>query len=899
MRVQLLGPIRVIDGDHLVHLSPQQRALLAVLILAPDQPVDHVYVRRRLWPEGGDKAATLRQCVTELRRRLPDNLPTGNEPGFIRIMIIRHDVDYFRFRDRVAKAGSQRGAARADTLRAALAEWRGEPLGDVKNACLREEKARLTKEWVKAVEGLLRVLEKADRPAFLHELRVARRRWPEDPSLFAIDLRRQFADQNPDARQFYLGWVREHGRPSRAIQRLYERLTHGSVPGPAGQPALRQLPAHRPSLVGRTEHLDELSEALLTDHPGASRAVVVTGMPGVGKTQLVQYWAERMANSFPDGTLYADLNGFGSREAPEQPGQILVRLLNDLGVEPPVPTLDGMITAYRTALSIRRALVVLDNARDVHQVRPLLPGNGPCAAVVTSRDRLEQLQVHEHVREIRLGPLSQADAITLLIADLGTARTRDAGAHLDEIAMLCGRLPLALSVVAARARTRQWEDLADVAASLRDERTRLDALGRRTDDLDVRAALSTSYCALSTPARELLARLALHPGPTIGWKAIVALCADLLRAIRATDELVAASLLEDPALDRYALHDLVRLYASESAERLPSADRAETTDRILRYLLHNAHACDRVLAPDRPLPIDEPEDAEVGTEATVEEAMHWLDAEYPTVTAAIRRAHDLGHDGYTWQLALVLVTYQWRTGRYTDAERYLGYAVQAADRSAGAAVRALVRRALGGSLRGLGDRVRAKIEIMQAVALADEGGDELGSALGRQRLALLHREMGEPQAATEQYTLALADFRRLGIIDGEAHALAGLADARLDVGDLRAALEFGEAALTLFETTSDRNGQASTIADLGRVHVARNDSIQAIAHFKDAAARYRSLRYNSREARTLIALADAQIAAHEIDDAREALRQARELYYGLDDSVGVAAADARLRALDV
>jgi tetratricopeptide (TPR) repeat protein len=518
--------------------------------------------------------------------------------------------------------------------------------------------------------------------------------------------------------------------------------------------------------------------------------------------------------------------------------------------------------------------------------------------VVTSRDRLEQLQVQEHVREIRLAPLSHADAVAMLTADLGTVRTRGAANHLDEIATVCGRLPLALSVVAARGRNRRWEALADIVASLRDERTRLDELGYRTSDLDVRAALNTSHDALSKAASDLLARLALHPGPTICWKAIVALCVDLRCAIPAVDELVAASLLDDSVVDRFALHDLVRLYASESAEHLPPADRAETMDRIFRYLLHNTHACDRVLEPDRRLPIGEPDSAEVSAGATVGCAMNWLDTEYATVTAAIRRAHDTGHDHYTWPLALVLVTYQWRTGRYADAERYLGYAAQAADRSAGAAVRALVRQALGGSLRGLGDRGRAKAEMVQAIALAEEGGDELGAARGRQRLALLHREMDEPQAAREQYTLALADFRRLGIVDGQAHALAGLADVHHDVGELDAALDFGEAAVKLFEKASDRNGHASTIADLGNVHAARNDSIRAIAHFKDAVERYRGLRYTSREARTLIALADEQITVHAADEAREALRRARDLYDSLGDSVGTDAADARLRALD-
>src|SRR5262245_16430696 len=149
MHIRLLGPIRVVDGGCDVRLPPQQRALLAVLILAPDQPVDHEYVRRRLWPAGGDNAATLRPCVTAVRRRLPDNLPKGNERGSIKISFARQDIDYFRFQDGVAKAHGQKGAERADTLRAALAEWHGEPLGDVQDACLREDRARLTKERVK------------------------------------------------------------------------------------------------------------------------------------------------------------------------------------------------------------------------------------------------------------------------------------------------------------------------------------------------------------------------------------------------------------------------------------------------------------------------------------------------------------------------------------------------------------------------------------------------------------------------------------------------------------------------------------------------------------------------------------------------------------------------------
>lgn len=896
MRIELLGPVRVIDGDHVIRLSPQQRALLAVLILSPSQPVDHEYVRRWLWPEGGDRAMALRQCVTALRGKLPENLPKGNEPGTITFQIDRQDVDYYRFRDGVARARKQKGAERIGALRAALVEWRGEPLGDLKNSSIRPLGEGLSSERIKAVADLLHALREVDRQAFRHELALVRRRWPGDPLLFEIDLRQRFAEGDPDLREFFRNWVRTHGSNQR-IERLYEKFARGPVPRVAARLVPRQLPRHRPNIVGRAEQLDELTEVLLTDDPDAVRAVVVTGMPGVGKTELVLSWAHRAASSFPDGTFYADLDGFGSRKVPE-PSQLLPRLLKELGVEPSVPTLDGMMAAYRTALSDRRALVVLDNARDVHQVRPLLPGNGPCAVVVTSRDRLEQLQTREHIREIRVGPLLHTDAVALLSAELGTARTRDFGGHLDEIATLCGRLPLALSVVAARALARPWEDLADIARSLRDERTRLDALGHRTDDLNVRAALSTSYRTLSTVAAGLLARLALHPGPTIGWQAIVALCGDVQPALRATNELVAANLLDNPISDRHALHDLVRLYAFDMAQELRPAERRDATDRIFRYLLHNTHACDRVLEPDRQLPIDEPNGFKGVDPETVDRPVRWLETEYATVTAAVRQAYESGDDRNTWQLALVLVTYQWRAGRYADAERYLGYAVQAADRTAGPAVQALVRRLLGGSLRALGDRARAKTEIVKAIELAEQGSDEFGVAHGRQRLALLHREMGEPWAAADQYTVALEEFQLLGIVDGEAHALAGLSDVWRDIGDLKASLDFGEAALTLFETTSDRNGLASTIADLGHVHLARNDVVRAIAHFKDAVARYRDLHYVSREARTRIALADAQIAVHAINEAREELLLARELYERLGDSVGIDATEARVRSLD-
>jgi tetratricopeptide (TPR) repeat protein len=898
---QLLGNIHVIDDDDQeIPLSPQQRALLAVLILAPGQRAHHKHIMDHLWPSGSDSEAALRQCVTGLRKKLGDRVPKGGDRGFVEIRVARNEVDYFRFADGLARAPQEPIEERVEALRSALAEWSDEtaPLVGAGKHDLFSLRDRLTKERVDATGRYLRILRKVDAPGFSDQLRRARRQWPTNQDLFEIELEWYFLRRRRDARQFYDDWVREHGRPSPAVEQRYAELSHGLVHGPAELLTPRQLPAHRASLLGREAQLAELSEVLIGDDRTALRAVLVTGMPGVGKTQLVQYWADSVSASFPDGTLYADLNGFGSREAPEEPSQVLARLLNDLGVEPPTPTFDGMVTTYRTALSGRRTLVVLDNARDERQVRPLLPGNGLCAVVVTSRDRLEQLQIKDRVRQICLNPLDHADAVALLSADLGAARIGEDQECLDEIATLCSGLPLALTVVAARLRSRRRESPADVAASLRDERTRLDALGHRIGDLDIRSAMNISYRALPATARMLLAQLALHPGPTIGWPAMVALCGGSGPAVQGDEDLGAANLLNQPLPDRRALHDLVRLFAAERAQDLPSTNRAQTIDRIFGYLLHNAHSCDRVLAPDRRLPFGRPTGLDVVHPATVRDAMDWLTSEYATVTAAVRRARDQGLDRYTWALALVLVTFQWRTHRYPDSERYLGYAMQAADRSASPTVRALVRRALGGSLRGLGERARAETVTIEAVALAEQDGDERGVADGRQRLALLHREMDEPQAAAHQYNLALADFRRLGDAAGEAHALAGLADVRLDVGDVGTALEFGEAALTLFRETKDENGQANTIVGLGRAHAARNDNVRAAAHFKDAASRYRDMQYRNREARTLVELARAQLAGLAVSDACASLRRANEIYLDLGDSAGADITDARLRMLD-
>jgi tetratricopeptide (TPR) repeat protein len=882
----VLGPFGVFrDGKPVRIDSMQVRALIAVLLLAPGQRASHDYIAKRLWSQSGWAPENIRSCFTKLRRKLPEITPPRNPRNFCEIEVPRGDVDYFRFRDGVEEAGRQRGAERVETLRAALSEWLGDPLGDLFEVDLSAEKVALNTQWRNASITYLRaMLEIGDSAGFVAGMRTALGRWPDDEKLFEIKLRALAeSGRKADIEQVFDERGKEYGPPSKHLMEVYGRLTGESLrPGlPAAESIPRavpqQLPVHRPSLIGRDAQLEELSDVLLRESTSMARLVVLSGMAGVGKTQLALYWAASVKDAFSGGVLYTDLNGFASTE-PERPEQILARMLDDLGVCPATATMDGMITAYRSTLASRAVLVVLDNARDANQVRPLLPGAGSCAAVITSRDRMDSLVVREGAHAIAVDLLSPVDAATLLTADLGEASVRAGGHYIDELVELCGRLPLALSVVAAKARTRPPDALRDLVRTLRVEKTRLDSLEHRTDDLNVRLALAASQGTLSPAAAELFRLLAIHPGPTISWPALVALGDNKRQSVLcAVNELLAANLLEEPSFDRFAYHDLIRVYAGELADTMTREDRERAVDRAFGFLLHNTWACDKVLVPGRLVPIGEPDGVDVIAPSTPAEAMAWLDAEYATVTAAIQRAHELGSHRYTWLLTMALTTFQWRRNRFADAERYLVYAAAAAEQVAGPADQAMIYRMLAGSRRGMKNFPLAKASLLRAIALSEEADDALGVAHGRHGLAVLHRECAEPQAATEHYEHALAAFRELGDILGEAGVLNGLGCVRHDLGEHEEALRYCAEALCIFETTADVNSQANALADLGRIHAARGDHSLAVADFRLAVAKYRDLTYTRNEAMILIALSDALIATNCVDKARKALRRAVDL----------------------
>ncbi|GAB3487576.1 AfsR/SARP family transcriptional regulator [Amycolatopsis cihanbeyliensis] len=889
MEIHLLGPLVVRVGGREVDITSQRaKGLLAILIVAPNHKMHHSEIVTRLWP--GERVDGAR--VRDARRDLDDRLPQVKPRNDNRQCIITLDgwaVDYLRFTSGVTDAKRLAGRERVEKLQTVLAEWRAEPLvdADFEKFDLSRERAILDDRRRSATVDLLEAMfECGELRGFRMAAYDALRRWPHDVQLLTLtsDVLAE-TESGAWVSSFLAGHIREHGDPYGRLMGIQSRFGPAVASVTPGVAVPRQLPGRHRQLVGRRRERQVMTELLADAGPGATRIVMVSGMAGVGKTSLACSWAEEFEDRFPGGTLYADLNGLGPLR-PEEPEQILTRMLKDLDVEPAMATLDGLIAAFRSATAGRSVLVVLDNARDSAQARPLLPGTG-CPVVVTSRVRLESLVNREGAHPLTVRPLDRPEAAAMLAGSLGEARMRQAGHLADEIAGLVGGLPLALAVIAARVAVRPAEAVRAIRDALRETKTRLNTLSHPQDtDLDVRVALSYSKDGLSEAAVNLWALLALHPGPTISLAAVVDLAGYDCGSEVA--ELVAAHLLEEPVYERYAMHDLVRDYGIELAGQLPPGRAEEVTATAFEFLLQHVWACDLALVPGRDLPIPVPISEVSEAPRTVQDAMTWLDDEYPTVTAALRKAAEVGAHRYTWLLAMALLTYQWRRSKFADADRYLRAAADAAERVASLPDQAMVYRMLAGSRWNMKKYTLAEAAQRRAVAFSERAGDLRGVAYGHVGLAALHLNQHEYTQAGAEYGEARALFEQLGDDLGEADALSGLAQVALAEGDHDRAVRSCLEARDRYELSDDLNGQAAILVVLGEVHKDRGDLSRAAATYDLAISHYRSLTRHSHEARTLIQLARALQLDGRTTESRQALRSAHALYRDLGDETGLA-----------
>lgn len=622
-----------------------------------------------------------------------------------------------------------------------------------------------------------------------------------------------------------------------------------------------QVPPGPARFVGREAALAELTR--LRSHG----PVVVSGMAGVGKTSVVLHWARQAEADYPDGQLYAHLGG----AEPVSPASALEWFLLSLGAAPEsVPVgADRRAALFRSLTARRRVLVVLDDAVSAAQVRPLLPAGPACAAVVTSRSRLSGLGM-DGARWVDLQPLSQPDAVRLLRSVIGNDRVGAEAEAADEVAALCGGLPLALSVVAARLASRMRRTLARELADLAGERTRLAelALGR---EVSVEAVLDVARAGLDDDARAAYGCAGWHPGREFGAEAIAAGLGFAVR--RAEDALLAladSGLASESDADRYSLHDLVRLHARQS--RPPACERA-----IVEWYLDTAVAADRVVHPLRPRLGPRYATARTDRFPDNAAAIGWLERERANLVAALTAAASRNWDEVVWQFCEALwglFLHNRHYGEFLDLQE-LGIA--AAGRVGDARAEARVRLQAGYVHGKLGSRAEHRAEVAAARELARLSGDALteASALEQLGLVVAHED---PDGAIAYFAQSRDAHERLGLPAGVALCRRRIGEVLTTLGRLdEAAAELSAAASTAAEL-GDPAQHTRAVTMLAEVHRRAGRADRALEALTGALRTMRDFGSRYYQAEILAAMADVD-PSH----ADELRTRAAELYEQVGD----------------
>ncbi len=577
---RILGPWQVRPHAAELTLPPgQARVVLASLLLAVNQPVGLDALADQLWTERPPARphGTLHTYVSRLRRVLGADRIKTDQAGYV-LRADARTIDLHQFRAlRTQAAGAESPAAELKLLRSALALWRGRPFGDLTSTWLdRDVVPQLTEEWFAATERRIDLELDEGRPgALVAELSELTRQYPTRETLWfrLIDALRRSGRRAEALDRYHQ--VRTILRddlgidPSPELDQLHRSMLGGEAQRRA-EP-IRQLPHDIRTFVGRGEELnalDELEREQASDR--ATRIVTIVGAPGTGKTTLAVHWAHRKAAGFDDAQLYLNLRGCGPGE-PIGPADAAATLLRALGIagEPIPAKIEERSALLRSTLAGRRVLLLLDNARDADQIRPLLPGSGSLV-IVTSRNQLRSLAIRDGARRLTLRAMEPEQAVELLAATIGPDRVAAEPDASRDLIRLCDRLPLALAIAAERA--QRTETLGEVVNALGDVQARLAHLNAGDPQSDLSAALSWSYRALPPVAAAMFRLLGLHPGDAIGLPAAAGLAGlPPAQARAALDQLVAVHLVDQPQADRYEMHGLIRLYASTLAATEPPA----------------------------------------------------------------------------------------------------------------------------------------------------------------------------------------------------------------------------------------------------------------------------------------------------------------------------------------
>ncbi|MFF4416256.1 BTAD domain-containing putative transcriptional regulator [Streptosporangium sp. NPDC001559] len=912
MQFRVLGPVDIWrDGRSVAVTGLKQRTLLALLVLQANRIVSHDRLMDALWgdrvPSNGRRL--LHNHLWSVRRLLANGATLANTTtGYsLHLRPDASDLGVFNTETALARSALSAGDATgaSERLGRALALWRGPVLGGT-NPDLRAtegptlDEARVAAlinrveadlivgrhaELIGELRGLvtehplnetlrgqlMRALHHVGRTAeALEEFRIARQRFREE---LGLDL----GESLTRLHQTILSGNGETGR------------TSISVPAPDGMgqpprsPVPRQLPADTARFTGRVEQLQRL-DALLSEERHATVVIsAIAGTAGVGKTALATHWAHRVAAEFPDGQLYVNLHGH-SRGRVTAPSDALGHLLQGLGVpgdEVPRDT-DQRTMLYRSLLTDKRVLILLDNAATADQVRPLLPGSSPSIIVITSRDQLRGLFVTHDTHSIVLDVLSPTEASDLLASLLRAEQPQHATSSFAELARLCGYLPLALRLAAAQLVGCPASRVKDFVARL-SQGNRLSVLDLEEDPhIGIRTAFSLSYQALPLSEQRLFRLLGIGFGPDVSLHSATALGGLSLQDTEASlDRLTAAHLIQ-PSGDRWQMHDLLRVYATERAcseESETELDAART--RLLNWYLHTAGAAADRIDPDR-IPISvtaDPPHFPGPVFETLEQAQSWLESERSTLVETVRQSAAGKWPTHSWQLACTLWQFFAYRNYVDDWFDTHGNALEAVRELNDLTAEAYLLETLGHAHRRTGNYRKAIDHYLASKAQRDRSGDLHGAGRVSNALALTYDLLGEFSVAGQYYERALKLFHAVGDQHRETTILGNLGIFHARRCNFKKAMAYWRNALFQFNQRGDTYSEAgihiniSTASNrIGRPRLTIKHGLSALEIYRKLSTpQGKSIALNNM-ALAFTYLADHEAAARSLDEIEELLR---------------------------
>jgi DNA-binding SARP family transcriptional activator/tetratricopeptide (TPR) repeat protein len=915
MEFHVLGPVEVVVGGHSAGLGgPKPRTLLALLAVNAGHVVPLEHLIDAIWGEEPPEQAraAVYTYVSALRRALAD----GGDPeviarsgGGYRLAVDLDQVDLHTFireasAGRRAKAAGEPGRAVAH-LRQALAVWRGSALGGTQGRWAENERARLAELRVAALEDRVDVeLETGAGESLVAELTSAVAEHPLRERLRAqLMLALHQSGRRGDALACY-----QDGRktlldelglePGPVLLAAHERVLRDEHETPVSRPGTdprvpvpSQLPFDIADFTGRGHEVAELTRWLSDGVATGSRLCAVYGKPGAGKSTVAAHVAHRVREQFPDGQFYASLRGVQAVRA--DPAEVLAGFLRALGVaEADIPArLEERAQLYRTLLADRRILVVLDDASDERQVRPLLPGGHTCAALVTSRERLGALGGAAH---LHLPVLDEAEALDLLGRVIGDARVAEHPEAARELVRLCGNLPLAVRIAGARLAARpQWK-VGRLTERLGVQHRILQEL--TLGDLEVRGSFALSYDGLDDRERTALRRLGLLDVSSFGaWVVAPLLGCDGHEAEEVVERLVDAQLLDVSIVDddggalRYQIHDLTRAFARERGEAeepadeiKASAERAaecwlglvELAGRRAPHAPAEGSALARYLAP-----------AQIDELLTDPEA--WFDAEQTGLVGVVERVSGLDLTDVATRLAAALCSSVFAVRNlFGQWWRTHNAALAAARRTGDRIGEARLLSGLGW-LRYEQDRFDESIAYHeQALAAYELDGDRRGQAMSRLDLSVVQCEYGQFAQARHSLDLALPVLRELGERQAEIQALHGLGRVLTEQGELDEALDAAELAVAGYVSTGDGSSRALALRSVGLVHRAAGRLAEAARCSQEAVDLLRADDDPLMSAYAVQALAKVRIRQGRGEEVREAMHACLATCHEMQDGFG-------------